>query len=89
VKLVDDIEHFWKFWSVRLGVLAAACGAGLAAWGAANAIDPRLVRHFPQWTLDALSFGSVIFSTAAVLARAVAQPRLQPPPKEGDKPCST
>lgn len=75
-----DIENFWKFWSVRLGLIAGACCAGMAAYAAAKTLDPLFVAHFPQWTLDVLSYGSVVFGVAAFIARGIDQPNLRNKP---------
>lgn len=73
---VVDIEDFWKFWSVRIGLLAGACCVGMAAYATARNFDPVFVAHFPTWIIDALSYGSVIFGVAAFIARGIDQPNL-------------
>lgn len=73
---VSDIENFWKFWSVRLGVLAGACCAGMAAYATARNFDPVFVAHFPGWIINTLSYGSVVFGVAAFIARGIDQPSL-------------
>lgn len=80
LNLIADVENFWKFWSVRLGVVAGACCAGMAAYAAAKALDPAFVLHFPQWLLDVLAYGSVVFGTAAFIARGIDQPKLRNKP---------
>lgn len=73
---VDDIENFWKFWSVRFGLLAGACCAGMAAYATARNFDPVFVAHFPVWITDALAYGSVVFGVAAFISRGIDQPSL-------------
>lgn len=80
INWAQDVENFWKFWSVRLGIIAGACCAGMAAYAAAKSFDPRFVEHFPQWILDMLAYGSVVFGTAAFIARGVDQPNLRNKP---------
>lgn len=78
MKLIDDFEHFWKFWSVRFGVLATACTTSLGAYSAGKALDPSFTAALPDWVPSALIAGAAIFSGAAVIARGVDQPKLRP-----------
>lgn len=75
--LIPDIENFWRFASIRFGLVAGACCAGMAAYAAARGFDPRFVVHFPQWLLDLLAYGSVAFGIAAFVARGIDQPALR------------
>lgn len=77
IKLTDDIEHFWKFWSVRFGLIAAACASALGAYAAAKAMGVEIVQHVPQWTLDALIYGSMLGTFASVISRGIDQPKLR------------
>lgn len=81
MNLIDDFDKFWRFWSVRFGVLAAACGAGATSYAGAKALDPALVAGIPQWLLTACVTGSMLFSVGSVLARALKQtwPQIPPP----------
>lgn len=76
MRLIHDFHNFHRFHSVRFGVLAAACGSGLAAYGVALAISPSVVSGVPHWLLTVLTLGSMGFSILAVIGRAIAQPKL-------------
>lgn len=80
MKLIADIHNFRRFRSVQFGLLAAACGAALAAYGAALAIAPQVVSGVPHWLLTVLSVGSMVFAFAGVVARGIVQPNLPPKP---------
>ncbi|HET9189793.1 MAG TPA: hypothetical protein VFN69_04395 [Rudaea sp.] len=78
--LIADFRNFHRFRSVQFGLLATACGAGVAAYGAALAISPSVVSGVPHWLVTLLTVGSMVLPFASVIARAVAQPNLPPPP---------
>lgn len=82
MRLADDVEHFWRFWSVRLGLLSGACSAAAGAYAACNALAPKLVEGVPQWTLTALVLGAMVFAFAGVIARGIDQPKLRPDPTD-------
>lgn len=77
INLSRDIEHFWRFWSVRFGLIAAACASTLAAYAAAKAFGAEVVQHVPQWSLDVLIYGSMAFTFASVVSRGLDQPKLR------------
>gem|GEM_PF-4545921 len=52
----------------------------MAAYAAAKQLDPQFVVNFPQWALDAMSYGSVAFGIAAFVARGIDQPNLRNKP---------
>ena len=78
MKLIDDFDNFWKFWSVRFGMLSAACSASAAAYAACSAMAPKLVDGVPQWILTALVVAAMVFAFAGVLSRGVKQSALKP-----------
>lgn len=78
-ELIEDIEHFWSFWSVRWGTVAAACAGALGAYAGAKAVGMEAVVHVPQWLLTALTYGSMIGSFGAVVSRRYVQPGLKRP----------
>lgn len=80
MKLIDDVHNWHRFRSVQLGLLAGACGAGLAAYGTAAAVAPAVVSGVPHWLLTVLTLGSMLLPLAGVVARAIAQPNLPPRP---------
>lgn len=88
MKLIDDIDGnllgLWKFWSVRLGVLAAACTAALTTYAGFKVIDPAIVAWVPTWVLGALAGGGMLFSAAGVVARGIPQPKLREPQGSDD-----
>lgn len=77
--LVDDIEHFWAFWSVRFGLIAAACASALGAYVGAKACGIEAVVFVPPWLLAVLTYGSMAGSFGAVLSRRYTQPGLKRP----------
>jgi hypothetical protein len=85
MKLIDEIDgkihKLWKFWSVRLNVVSAACSATVAAYAGFKAIDPVLVSFVPAWSMSICSAGAVGFTFASIIARGIYQP-----PKDGLEP---
>jgi hypothetical protein len=83
MKLIDELDgsllKLWGFWSVRLGVLAAACTAALTTYAGFKVIDPAIVAWVPMWVLGALAGGGMLFSASAVVARGIPQPKLREP----------
>lgn len=80
MKLIADVHNWHRFRSVQLGLLAGACGTGLAAYGAALAIAPAVVSSVPHWLLTVLTLGSMLLPFASVVWRAIAQSDLPPAP---------
>jgi hypothetical protein len=72
-ELDGKIHKLWKFWSVRLGVVSAACSATVAAYAGFKSIDPLLVKWVPEWTMSACSAGAVAFTFASIIARGIYQ----------------
>lgn len=82
MKLIADVHNWRRFRSVQFGLLATACGAGVAAYGTALAIAPSVVSGVPHWLVTLLTLGSMVLPLASVVARAIDQPNLPPsPPK--------
>jgi hypothetical protein len=77
MKLIADIEHFWRFWSVRWHLVAGACTGTLAVYASAKAFGAEVVKHVPQWTLDVLIYGALVCTFAGVLSRGLDQPKLR------------
>ena len=85
IELIEDWRNFWRFWSVRLGIVGSAVTAvliafpdvALSAWammpGDLKAAIPE--RYMPL-------IGVVIF-VASLVARAIKQTKLEQ--KEGPK----
>ena len=85
LQLIEDWRNFWRFWSVRLGIVGSAVtgvliafpDVALSAWammpGDLKAAIPE--RYMPL-------IGVVIF-VASLIARAIKQTKLEP--KEGPK----
>ena len=79
IELIEDWRNFWRFWSVRLGVIGSAIAAvliafpdvALSAWammpGDLKAAIPE--RYMPL-------IGVVIF-VASLIARAIKQSKLE------------
>jgi hypothetical protein len=74
MKPVDDIQHFWKWWSVRFGVLAAA----FAGTAAAYALLPSdMLPSIPAWAKQIIAAGTLGFTFLSLLSRGVDQPKLR------------
>lgn len=73
MRKTKDIKYFWKFWSVRFGLLAATFAAMATAYGASLAISPALVAGIPGWVGVGLTLGAMLCSGASVFARGIAQ----------------
>lgn len=80
MRWVHDVHNWHRWRSVQFGLLATACGAGVAAYGVAYSIAPSVVSGVPHWLVTALTIGSMILPLASVVARAIAQPDLPTPP---------
>ena len=80
MRWIHDIHNWHRFRCVQLGLLATACGTGMAAYGVGYAINPSVVSGVPHWLVTTLCLGSMILPLASVVARAIAQPDLPPPP---------
>ena len=83
LELIEDWHNFWRFWSVRLGVIGSAITAVLIAFPdvalSAWAMMPAdLKSAIPERYMPLI--GVVIF-VASLIARAIKQTKLQP--KEG------
>jgi len=74
--LIDDIHNYWKFWSVRWGVLAAGCTNATVAYAAADKLDPALVAGIPHWVTAVFVVGAMVFSYASVISRGLKQDKL-------------
>jgi hypothetical protein len=83
LQLIEDWRNFWRFWSVRLGIVGSAVTAvliefpdvALSAWAR---MPPYLKAPIPERYMPLI--GVVIF-VASLVARAIKQTKLEP--KEG------
>ena len=83
LELIEDWRNFWRFWSVRLGIVGSAVTAVLIAFPdvalSAWAMMPAdLKSAIPEHYMPLI--GVVIF-VASLIARAIKQSKLEP--KEG------
>ena len=83
LQLIEDWRNFWRFWSVRLGIVGSAVTAVLIAFPdvalSAWAMMPAdLKAAIPERYMPLI--GVVIF-VASLVARAIKQTKLEP--KEG------
>lgn len=83
LQLIEDWRNFWRFWSVRLGIVGSAVTAVLIAFPdvalSAWAMMPAdLKAAIPERYMPLI--GVVIF-VASLIARAIKQTKLEP--KEG------
>lgn len=77
MKKVSDIQNFWKWWSVQLGVLSASLSAAATAYGAALAVSPSLVAGLPDWFGAVITGGAMLTAAAGVWARSFVQAGLE------------
>ena len=85
LELIEDWRNFWRFWSVRLGIIGSAITGVLIAFPdvalSAWAMMPAdLKSAIPEHYMPLI--GVVIF-VASLIARAIKQTKLEP--KEGPK----
>lgn len=71
---VADIDQFWRWWSVRLQLLAAAIGTAGVAF---NQLPPAWTAAFPQWLGTALTAAAVSATILGVLLRGADQASLR------------
>lgn len=76
---VADIDQFWRWWSVRLQLLAAAIGAAGIAF---NQLPPTWTAAFPQWVGTVLTTAAVSTTLLGVLLRGAAQNDPKPQSRE-------
>ena len=84
-ELIEDWRNFWRFWSVRLGIVGSAITGVLIAFPdvalSAWAMMPAdLKSAIPERYMPLI--GVIIF-VASLIARAIKQMKLEP--KEGPK----
>lgn len=75
MKLVDDAHLFWKWWSVRFGVLALAFGGTALAY---SQLPADILPVLPTWAKQVIGCGSVGFTFLSLLSRGIDQPKLRP-----------
>ena len=85
LELIEDWRNFWRFWSVRLGIVGSAITGVLIAFPdvalSAWAMMPAdLKSAIPERYMPLI--GVIIF-VASLIARAIKQMKLEP--KEGPK----
>lgn len=78
MKLIPDINNFWRFWSVRLAILSGAFSAVTAAY---IALPPDWLPTIPQAAKTVLAFGALGTAFGAALARGVVQSNLPEKPE--------
>lgn len=78
MKLIPDINNFWRFWSVRLAILSGAFSAVTAAY---IALPPDWLPGIPQAAKTVLAFGALCTAFGAALARGVVQSNLAEKPE--------
>lgn len=85
LELIEDWRNFWRFWSVRLGIVGSAITGVLIAFPdvalSAWAMMPAdLKSAIPERYMPLIG---VIILVASLIARAIKQTKLEP--KEGPK----
>ena len=87
LQLIEDWRNFWRFWSVRLGIVGSAVTAvliafpdvALSAWAMMPA-DLKAV--IPERYMPLIGVGIFV---ASLIARAIKQTKLEPKGVENDK----
>ena len=87
LELIEDWRNFWRFWSVRLGIIGSAItgvliafpDVALSAWGMMPA---DLKAAIPERYMPLIGVGIFV---ASLTARAIKQTNLQPKGVENDK----
>ena len=87
LELIEDWRNFWRFWSVRLGIIGSAITGVLIAFPdvalSAWAMMPAdLKAAIPERYMPLI--GVVVF-VASLIARAIKQTKLEPKGVENDK----
>jgi hypothetical protein len=87
LQLIEDWRNFWRFWSVRLGVIGSALTAVLVAFPdvalSAWAMMPAdLKAYLPERYMPL--FGVAVF-VLSLIARAIKQTKLEPKGAEDDR----
>ena len=85
LELIEDWRNFWRFWSVRLGIVGSAITGVLIAFPdvalSAWAMMPAdLKSAIPERYMPLIG---VVILVASLIARAIKQTKLEP--KEGPK----
>ena len=85
LELIEDWRNFWRFWSVRLGIIGSAITGVLIAFPdvalSAWAMMPAdLKSAIPERYMPLIG---VVILVASLIARAIKQTKLEP--KEGPK----
>lgn len=74
---VEDIQNFWKWWSVQMATLSASLSAAAAAYGAIALTAPALVEDIPKWVGLFITLGAMGSAIASAWLRGVVQPKLK------------
>ena len=87
LELIEDWRNFWRFWSVRLGVIGSALTGFLIAFPdqalQAWALLPAdLKSAIPERYMPLIGVGIFV---ASLIARAIKQTKLEPKGVENDK----
>lgn len=73
---VPNLEFFWRWWSVQLGILSASLSAAAVAYGTMLSISPALVAGVPPVIGTMLTAGAMVSAAAGVWLRRYVQPKL-------------
>lgn len=78
LQFVPDIQNWPRWWSVRLSILSGAFSAVIAAY---MTLPPDWLPALPTAFKQAMAIGALASAFAAAIARGIAQPKLDEPPK--------
>lgn len=70
-KLVDDVQDWHRFWSMRWIIVSAFCSAAVAAYAL---LPADFLPTIPVWVKQALGLGAVVSAGAAGVSRVIKQP---------------
>lgn len=87
IQLIEDWRNFWRFWSVRLGVIGSALTGFLVAFPdqalQAWALLPADLKAFlPEQYMPLVGVAIFVLS---LIARAIKQTKLEPKGAEDDR----
>lgn len=83
IRFVDDVRKFWRWWSIRLGLLGTTLTGILIAWPDAalqawNLLPGELRATIPPKYMPLIGVGVFVLS---MVARTIQQQKLQNPPQ--------
>lgn len=87
IQLIEDWRNFWRFWSVRLGVIGSALTGWLVAFPdqalqAWSLLPADLKAYLPEQYMPLVGVAIFVMS---LIARAIKQTKLEPKGAKDDR----